>query len=95
MQSINLKGTILRPVEPNSILKQLLYDPSLASRVSYLVGTPMSFKSLRKARGGEACAAFLLASRSVDQDLDDADAQQMMRALSLRKFNSNIKLFGE
>ncbi|KAK7204598.1 hypothetical protein BZA70DRAFT_311117 [Myxozyma melibiosi] len=95
MQSINLKCTVLRPVEPRSILKQSLLDPHLSSRVSYLVGTAMSFRSLSKARGAEACAAFLLASRTHGQNLDDADAQQMMRALSLCKFNSNLRIFVE
>ncbi|KAK9468969.1 hypothetical protein V1512DRAFT_258325 [Lipomyces arxii] len=95
MQSINLRATVLRPVEPGQVLKQVLGDPSLASRVSYITGTVTSFTSLNNIQCGHAKAAFLLASRNSGEDLTEADAKQMMRALSLRKFNSDIKIFVE
>ncbi|KAK9240762.1 hypothetical protein V1525DRAFT_394892 [Lipomyces kononenkoae] len=95
MESINLKATILRPIVPDAVLKHVLGDPALASRVSYVTGTATSFNSLKKVQCHRAKAAFLLASRSVNEDEDEADAKQMMRALSLRKFNSGIRIFAE
>jgi hypothetical protein len=94
MESINLKTTILRPIVPGAVLKHVLGDPSLASRVSYVTGTVTSFSSLKKVQCHKAKAAFLLASRNMNEDEDEADAKQMMRALSLRKFNNNIRIFG-
>ncbi|KAK9332870.1 hypothetical protein V1520DRAFT_333715 [Lipomyces starkeyi] len=95
MESINLKTTILRPIVPGAVLKHVLGDPSLASRVSYVTGTVTSFSSLKKVQCHKAKAAFLLASRNMNEDEDEADAKQMMRALSLRKFNNNIRIFAE
>ncbi|KAJ8104021.1 hypothetical protein POJ06DRAFT_10971 [Lipomyces tetrasporus] len=95
MESINLKTTILRPIVPGAVLKHVLGDPSLASRVSYVTGTATSFNSLKKVQCHKAKAAFLLASRNMNEDEDEADAKQMMRALSLRKFNSSIRIFAE
>ncbi|KAK9370056.1 hypothetical protein V1509DRAFT_618415 [Lipomyces kononenkoae] len=95
IESINLRATILRPIVPEAVLKHVLGDPALTSRVSYVTGTATSFSSLKKVQCHKAKAAFLLASRSVNEDEDEADAKQMMRALSLRKFNSGLRIFAE
>ncbi|KAK9473961.1 uncharacterized protein V1510DRAFT_428991 [Dipodascopsis tothii] len=95
MQFINMKATILRQIEPGQVLHDLVRDPGLVTRVSCVKGAVISFTSLNKVSAEKADAAFLLASRQPTDSEEEADAQQMMRALSVRKYNNSIKIFVE
>ncbi|KAJ3258433.1 hypothetical protein HK103_003555 [Boothiomyces macroporosus] len=67
--------------EPNEELLALLADPVYSNRVKYIKGSPISFRSLQKARADVACASFILASRISDISPVEEDAKTVMRCL--------------
>ncbi|KAJ3271957.1 hypothetical protein HDV01_006091 [Terramyces sp. JEL0728] len=81
--------------EPNEELLALLSDPVYSNRVKYIKGSPISFRSLQKARADVACASFILSSRISDISPVEEDAKTVMRCLSIRKFNKNIKIYAQ
>lgn len=61
----------------------LLADPTFASpRVQWIKGDATSFRSLEKVKADTAAAAFLLCPKFSAGNLEDLDAEQMMRCVS-------------
>ena len=84
---------ILSPHDPSQELINLLSDPIYSGRVKLVKGSPMSVRSLEKVKLSLATAVFVLASRVSDCEPIEEDAKTVMRCVSLRKFNPNIKMF--
>ncbi|KAI8584387.1 hypothetical protein K450DRAFT_219626 [Umbelopsis ramanniana AG] len=93
MDVLLTKVVVLCPYEPSEELNILLNDPSYASRVQYVKGSATSFHHLNKARADVASAAFLLSSKLTHGDQEREDAQQLTRALTMRKYNRHLKLY--
>lgn len=93
MDVLLTKVVVLCPYEPSEELNILLNDPSYASRVQYVKGSATSFHHLNKARADKAEAAFLLSSKLTQGDQEREDAQQLTRALAMRKYNRHLKLY--
>ncbi|KAJ3313026.1 erg10, acetyl-CoA C-acetyltransferase [Boothiomyces sp. JEL0838] len=81
--------------EPNEELLALLADPVYSNRVKYIKGSPISFRSLQKARADVACASFILASRISDISPVEEDAKTLFIDKSIRKFNKKIKIYAQ
>ncbi|GAO52706.1 hypothetical protein SAICODRAFT_68490 [Saitoella complicata NRRL Y-17804] len=96
-ESIRTRVVILHPAEPDEELKLVLAQPMYSQRVTYVKGSAVSFRSLQKVKAASASAAFLLAHHSEPEsdDLDEMDAQQMMAALSLKKYNRHMRLYAQ
>ncbi|KND03740.1 uncharacterized protein SPPG_01198 [Spizellomyces punctatus DAOM BR117] len=86
---------LLNPYEPSEELEALLADPLYLSRVRYVKGSPMSFRSLEKAQASTAKACFVLASRLSDKPAVEDDAETVMTALAIKKFHKKANIFAQ
>ncbi|KAG2183105.1 hypothetical protein INT44_006086 [Umbelopsis vinacea] len=93
MDVLLTKVVVLCPYEPSEELNILLNDPSYASRVQYVKGSATSFHHLNKARADVASAAFLLSSKLTHGDQEREDAQQLTRALTMRKDGAGNEVY--
>jgi hypothetical protein len=87
---------ILCPAEPTDDMKALLISPLFDSRVTYVVGSALSYAGLQKVRLDAASAMFFLCNLEVNND--DAtleNAATVLRALSATNFNANLSCFIE
>ncbi|KAJ1562365.1 hypothetical protein HK096_010810, partial [Nowakowskiella sp. JEL0078] len=91
-ETMSSQVVLLSPNEPNELMQLILQDPLYLNRVQYIKGTPTSFKSLRKARAQFAKAFFILSDRLGGRDPMEDDANSVMIALTVKKFNKDIKL---
>ncbi|KAH6602015.1 hypothetical protein BASA61_001541 [Batrachochytrium salamandrivorans] len=94
-KTMNTQIVMLNPSEPGEDLQALLTDPIYSSRIQYVKGSTMSFHSLHKVSAELAEAAFILSSRNRDTDPVEEDAKSVMRALSIRRFYGNLKIFAQ
>ncbi|KAJ3218295.1 hypothetical protein HK099_005112 [Clydaea vesicula] len=93
-QTITTKLVILQPFEPSEELELILNDVAYKSKVQYIKGSIISFSSLQKARADTADACFLLTSKfGTDGDLEDIDANTILRAHAIKKYNPRLPLF--
>jgi hypothetical protein len=92
---MNTSVVILNPAEPSPELINLLSDPVYSYRVTYVKGSSISFRSLQKAKLQDASGVFVLAGQDSSSDTAAIDAETVMRCVSLRKFNKNIKIYAE
>ncbi|KAI9137348.1 hypothetical protein BKA69DRAFT_1098463 [Paraphysoderma sedebokerense] len=95
LSTITTRVVILNPNEPNDELSALLQDPAYLSRVQYVKGSATSFSSLRKVSAHTAVACFVLANKFSQDDLHEEDAEGVMRALAIKRFDRTIPLFVE
>ncbi|KAI9333335.1 hypothetical protein DFJ73DRAFT_854405 [Zopfochytrium polystomum] len=84
---------MMNPAEPSEELRELLADPLYSNRVTYVKGSTLSAHDLQKAKVGTARAGFVLSSDYNDKDPAEVDALTVMRALSLKRFCKELKLF--
>ncbi|KAJ3221288.1 hypothetical protein HK099_003615 [Clydaea vesicula] len=74
-QTITTKLVILQPFEPSDELQLTLNDVAYKSKVQYVKGSALSFRSLEKVKASSAEAFFLLTSKfGTDGDLESIDA---------------------
>ncbi|KAI9090823.1 calcium-activated BK potassium channel alpha subunit-domain-containing protein, partial [Phlyctochytrium arcticum] len=86
---------LMAPLEPSEDVESLLADPLYISRVKYVKGSPMSFRSLQKAKAREAKACFVLASTFSDKGAEEDDAETVMTALAIKKFHKKANIFAQ
>ncbi|KAI8801924.1 calcium-activated BK potassium channel alpha subunit-domain-containing protein [Cladochytrium replicatum] len=106
-KTLNVKVVILNPVEPDQLLiSTVLKDPLYVRRVQYIRGSSISFHDLHKAHADKARACFVLSSvygsrvgvgevvatAWTAMDPSVADAQTLMRAMAMKKFNPHLPL---
>ncbi|KAJ3385227.1 hypothetical protein HDU92_003159 [Lobulomyces angularis] len=93
-QTITTKLVILQPFEPSDELQLTLNDVAYKSKVQYVKGSALSFRSLEKVKASSAEAFFLLTSKfGTDGDLESIDAASILKAHSIKKYNSKIPIF--
>lgn len=87
-------AVILSPNTPSEDIRSLLQSHALESKVTWVLGSPGSIASLKKAQAESALAMFFL----IDSDLIEGqtrseDAANVLSALSVSNFNSAIVSF--
>ena len=79
---------------PDKDMQLLLEGPLAAERAQYLHGSPTNVSDLRRALVGEASAVFMLTDKStLDQDVKEVDAHNILATLSLRQINATIPIY--
>ncbi|KAJ1341252.1 hypothetical protein BSLG_004187 [Batrachochytrium salamandrivorans] len=94
-KTMNTQIVMLNPSEPGEDLQALLTDPIYSSRIQYVKEVPCRFTVCTKVSAELAEAAFILSSRNRDTDPVEEDAKSVMRALSIRRFYGNLKIFAQ
>ena len=92
-RAMTTRIVMLNPDEPSQSLKTLLADPMYAARVRYVKGSAMSLRSISKVKAHAAHAAFIVSCRHNAVEPFEQDANNIMRALALRKYNHKIKIY--
>ncbi|KAL7752186.1 hypothetical protein RI367_002231 [Sorochytrium milnesiophthora] len=95
LETINTQVVILNPCEPSEELSTILSDPAYLSRVKYVKGSATSFRALEKVSARDAKACFILTSMFSAQDADEEEAESIMRALAIKKFDSRLPVYIE
>ncbi|KAG9298343.1 hypothetical protein G9A89_002831 [Geosiphon pyriformis] len=90
--TINTKVVILNPVDPTERVKTFLSDPMYAHRVQYVRGSSLESRSLKKIRAKDAAAYFILAKKYTQQS-ESIDAENVLKAMALRKYDEGPKLY--
>ncbi|CAG8693021.1 13843_t:CDS:2, partial [Acaulospora morrowiae] len=90
--TFNTKVVILNSTDPTERVKTFLSDPVYAHRVQYIRGSPLDARSLEKSNARNASAYFILAKKFTQQS-EIIDAENVLRAIALRKFNVGPKLY--
>ncbi|CAG8494824.1 11032_t:CDS:10 [Ambispora leptoticha] len=90
--TINTKVVILNPVDPNERVKTFLSDPMYAHRVQYVRGSSLDSRSLKKVKAKDASAYFILAKK-YSQQSESIDAENVLKAMALRKYDEGPKLY--
>ncbi|KAJ3387185.1 hypothetical protein HDU92_002061 [Lobulomyces angularis] len=85
---------ILNSEEPSADLVAILNDPMYSRRVQYVKAPEISFRSFEKAAIDKSKGCFILSARvSEGKAARLKDAEIVMRALSLRKFEPTIPIY--
>ncbi|KAI9168645.1 hypothetical protein H9P43_008018 [Blastocladiella emersonii ATCC 22665] len=95
--TITTTVVFLNPNEPSEEIVAVLQDPAYMSRVTYIRGTPTSFRALDRAKAREARAVFVLCSKLASEsgDLMIDDAETVMRSLAVKKYYPKLPVFVE
>ncbi|KAJ3318878.1 hypothetical protein HDU76_000704, partial [Blyttiomyces sp. JEL0837] len=91
--TMTTRVVLMNPAEPSEGLKALFADPLYANRVTYVKGSTLSAHDLEKIKISTCRACFILASDYSDKNPSEVDAITVMRAISIKKFCKNVKLF--
>ncbi|KNE66695.1 hypothetical protein AMAG_11196 [Allomyces macrogynus ATCC 38327] len=92
--TVTTRVVMLNPNEPSEELVAVLHDPAYTSRVTYVLGTPTSFRSLDRAAARSAKAVFVLTAKDSSAAMAE-DAETVMRALAIKKYHSPLRVFVE
>ncbi|PVU90239.1 hypothetical protein BB561_004957 [Smittium simulii] len=84
-QIVNTKVVLMSENEPDSCVQALLNDPSYKTSVMFMLGSPVSPKSLRKAQIEKASSIFILSSKNVTAKSED-DYRKVMIAMSVKRY---------
>ncbi|CAG8571541.1 15638_t:CDS:10 [Funneliformis caledonium] len=90
--TVNTKVVILNPMDPTDRVRTFLSDPVFAHRVQYIRGSSLEARSLEKANAKHASAYFILAKKYTQQS-EIIDAENVLKAIALRKFDQGPKLY--
>ncbi|RHZ63872.1 hypothetical protein Glove_327g8 [Diversispora epigaea] len=90
--TVNTKVVILNSTDPTERVKTFLSDPVFAHRVQYIRGSPLEARYLEKSKAANASAYFILAKKYTQQS-EIIDAENVLRAIALRKFNVGPKFY--
>ncbi|KAJ3191603.1 hypothetical protein HK101_007566 [Irineochytrium annulatum] len=90
--AMSTRVVMMYPAEPNEDLKALLGDPLYANRVLYIKGSTMSIHDLQKAKVKLCRSVFILSSNHTERNLNEVDAEAVMRAVSIKKFARDARL---
>ncbi|ORZ40043.1 hypothetical protein BCR44DRAFT_1496231 [Catenaria anguillulae PL171] len=87
--TITTTVVFLAPDEPS--------DPAYVSRVTYIKGTPTSFRALDRAQTRDARAVFVLSSKMTSESGDPLvdDAETIMRSLAIKKYFPTMPVFAQ
>ncbi|PKY42574.1 hypothetical protein RhiirA4_442055 [Rhizophagus irregularis] len=94
LATMNTYVVIMHPDEPDEEIVEFLEDPAFVTRVQYIKGTPTWRRSLEKIRADTASAAFLL-TKKFSKNGDEDDANQIMRALAIKKYNRKLHIYSQ
>ncbi|CAJ0747413.1 10327_t:CDS:2 [Entrophospora sp. SA101] len=92
LATVNTKVVILNPAQPNDRVKSFLSDPLYAHRVQYIRGSSLESRSLKKVNAKKASAYFILAKKFTQQS-DTIDAENVLKAMALSKYDEGPKLY--
>ncbi|KNE70049.1 hypothetical protein AMAG_15038 [Allomyces macrogynus ATCC 38327] len=92
--TVTTRVVMLNPNEPSEELVAVLHDPAYTSRVTYVLGTPTSFRSLDRAAARSAKAVFVLTAKDSSAAMAE-DAETVMRALAIKKYHPALRVFVE
>ena len=90
-ESLNLHAVVLQPIPPNFEMLSILEDNIFSICVTYLEGSPLIEKDLRRAVAEKAIAVFLLTNKFASNP-DYEDANIIIQQLSITRYaqlNSN------
>jgi hypothetical protein len=83
---------ILSPEEPTEEVRSVLVSPSYDTRVTYLIGTPLSIEDLQRARVHAASAVFFLSNVEAKEEESQADGTAtVLRTLAVSDYGPNIQ----
>mmetsp|Transcript_16259 Transcript_16259/g.26821 ORF Transcript_16259/g.26821 Transcript_16259/m.26821 type:complete len:1041 (-) Transcript_16259:265-3387(-) len=83
---------ILRPVEPEPDISELIRSFRYRSRVTYIKGSFLIKEDMERAKVRQANACIVLADEFTSQPLEE-DAAIVLRALAVKKFSSRTSTF--
>lgn len=81
----NIHAVVMSPDAPTSAMMQILRDTTYSLRVTFLEGSALSEKDLRRAQVREAVAIFIMTNKFSD-DPDEEDAKTILQQFYLKKF---------
>ncbi|PVV03923.1 hypothetical protein BB560_001576 [Smittium megazygosporum] len=84
-QIANTNVLLMSENEPDSNVSALLEDPSYKHAVKFIMGSPISQKSLQKAKVNEVSSIFILSSKNL-QTSQDEDYRKVMIATAVKRF---------
>ncbi|CAG8668735.1 10618_t:CDS:10 [Dentiscutata erythropus] len=90
--TVNTKVVILNPLDPTDRVKTFLSDPVFAHRVQYVRGSSLDARNLEKVDAKNASAYFILAKKYTQQS-EIIDAENVLKAIALSKFDEGPKLY--
>ncbi|RIB30512.1 calcium-activated BK potassium channel alpha subunit-domain-containing protein [Gigaspora rosea] len=90
--TVNTKVVILNPLDPTDRVKTFLSDPVFAHRVQYVRGSSLDARNLEKVDAKNASAYFILAKKYTQQS-EVIDAENVLKAIALSKFDEGPKLY--
>ena len=87
-------AVILASVPPSEDIRALLGSGSLESKVTWVLGSPLSVTDLKKVKADTASAIFFLINADIhDRQSRSEDATNVLSALSVNNFNSSLTSF--
>ena len=88
-ENVNLHAVLLQPAaKPNfDMLSNILNDPIFSLCVTYLEGSAMSERDLKRAHIDKAKAVFLMANK-FHENADEQDAKTILEHVSIKRFIS-------
>ena len=81
----NINSVFMSPDLPNSTMRQILRDAVFSLRVTFLEGSALSEKDLKRAMVMEAKAIFIMTNK-FSEDPDKEDAKTILQQFVLKKF---------
>eukprot|EP00753_Platysulcus_tardus_P021483 PLAT9022.1.p1 GENE.PLAT9022.1~~PLAT9022.1.p1 ORF type:complete len:1547 (-),score=755.29 PLAT9022.1:64-4188(-) len=78
-------AVVLYPELPSPEMREILEDPRYARSITYLQGSPMSRRDLRRAKAHAAEGCFVLTNK-FGMNADEEDAATILRALSVKRY---------
>jgi hypothetical protein len=83
---------ILSPEEPTEEVRSVLVSPYYDTRVTYLIGTPLSIEDLQRAHVHSASAVFFLSNIEAKEEESQADGTAtVLRTLAVSDYGPNIQ----
>lgn len=83
---------ILSPEEPTEEVRSVLVSPNYDTRVTYLIGTPLSIEDLQRAQVRSASAVFFLSNIEAKEEESQADGTAtVLRTLAVSDYGPNIQ----
>jgi len=83
---------ILSPEEPTEEVRSVLVSPNYDTRVTYLIGTPLSIEDLQRAHVHSASAVFFLSNIEAKEEESQADGTAtVLRTLAVSDYGPNIQ----
>ena len=83
---------ILSPEDPTEEVRSVLVSPNYDTRVTYLIGTPLSIEDLQRAQVQSASAVFFLSNIEAKEEESQADGTAtVLRTLAVSDYGPNIQ----